>query len=122
MGYSAEKKTTFYVNDITISLKGNNPVFMSGKSTQSGVGHAWVVDGCDSYTTINEYYNKDTGELYGSYGGIIYTYLHFNIGRGDSRDNAYYLYAGGGVSGYDAKDFSTFEYTLNNQIITNIKR
>lgn len=55
----------------------------------------------------------------GSVGGSDYTYLHFNSGQKDTEDNAYYLCAGRDSTN-TGKNFSSFEFTLNNYIITNI--
>lgn len=119
MGFNSAKKKDYSINDVKISLNSNLPVLMIGiKST--GKGHAWVVDGYNIYSTWTEYYNKETGELYATYGGAGYTYLHFNIGWEDTENNAYYL-----CSGIDSdetgKEFSTFGYTSGNKIITDIK-
>ena len=53
----------------------------------------------------------------------LYSYLHFNTGWGDNQKNAYYLLAGTHTADkQDAENISEFEYLINNQIITNIKR
>ena len=103
------------------SLAKNNPVYMRGKS--SNRGHAWVVDGYNEYSSRTEYYNKETGELSMVFFSPGYTYLHFNSGQFNQEGDAYYMCAGvNGIYADDYKNFSTFGFTENNQIITGITR
>lgn len=120
MGYSKAEIKIYSIGDVTASIAINNPVWMRGTNPSDGEGHAWVVDGYDMVRTWTEYYDKETGNLFASYGGSnVYTYLHFNVGWSDSDNNAYYLCQGAGNRS-DGKLFSIFEYTQNNKIITNL--
>ena len=120
LGYTSVKQYGFSVEKCLNAIKNNEPVMMFGWDTH-GDGHSWVVDGSDKIERWVEYYRVDNGDLYASYGGIGYTYLHFNVGWEDTKANTYYLCSGKGenINGY--KDFSVFTYSKNCVIITDIR-
>lgn len=121
MGYNNVQFDDFIVPQCVAYINSDGPVYISGVSYRGG--HAWVVDGYDFYSTAYDYFNADTGEYaFTRNNSVIYTYLHFNLGWGGKSD-AYYLCDGtnNGESG-QYKNFSTFEFNSDNQIISGIKR
>ena len=125
LGYSNAIIKEFSSALCTLSISKGNAVYVQGftkkmvkdeetsQEKEKKEGHAWVADGFNSINNWIEYYRKDTGELYASYGGVNYTYLHFNIGWGGDDDGFYLcLTQGEGIQNY--------EFNLNNQIITDI--
>lgn len=122
IGYQSISCKDFSALDCTHSLNGDHPVYMSGVRPSTNLGHAWVVDGYDNMTNWVEYYRKDTGELYASYSGAGYTYLHFVSGWKGYNDT-YFLCSTAGINdGNNYPKFSVFGYDKDNKIITGIKR
>lgn len=120
-GYKSARLIDYSIDKVLRSLNDNNPVYMSGNGTSGNIGHTWVVDGYNNYSTWTDYYSKDTGEYFGSTGGVSYTYLHFNGGNGGG-SVAWYLCSGQNSPYESAENFSSFQYNKNNKIITDIKR
>lgn len=121
LGYTSVKKYNFSTEKCVNSLKLNEPVMMFGRNSK-GEGHAWVTDGCDKLERWVEYYRVDNGELYASYPGVSYTYLHFNAGWHGTKANTYYLCSGKGKSENNTyQDFSVFDFNKGNLIITDIR-
>lgn len=122
IGYSSAIAKDFSALDCMYSLNGDHPVYMQGTKPSTNVGHAWVVDGYDNYSSQTEYYHKETGELYMIEAGVGgYTYLHFNTGW-HGEGNAYYLCYGQGVVGTEYRDFLAFNYTSNCKIVTGMTK
>lgn len=83
------------------SLRNGNPVYMRGGDVSSGIGHAWVCDGCDlqePYTEyelfIPSYIDSNTG-VYSSRSSIRYygsqvKYYHMNWGWQGLNDGYFY--------------------------------
>lgn len=121
MGYNNAELASFSLSKCIFSINYEGPVYLRGTGYRGG--HAWVVDGYDNFSTAYDYFNADTGEYaFTRNNSVIYTYLHFNLGWGGKSD-AYYLCDGtnNGESG-QYKNFSTFEFNSDNQIISGIKR
>lgn len=121
LGYSKVKFGDLLVPQCIAYLNDEGPIYISGRSNRGG--HAWVVDGYDNYSNAYDYFNAYTEEYaFTRNNSIIYTYLHFNLGWGGNSD-AYYLCDGtnNGEGGL-YKNFSTFEFNSENQIISGIKR
>lgn len=79
-GYTASLVNNYNFSEIRTSLDNSNPVYISGKTAQSGIyGHSWVLDGYYIKTTIDEYYDIETLEK--ELTNTTYThYLHCNWG------------------------------------------
>lgn len=121
LGYTSAILTDYSTFKCAYELGCDRPVLMIGTNSK-GEGHAWVVDGCDNMTNWVEYYRKDTGELYASYSGAGYTYLHFVSGWKGYNDT-YFLCSTAGINdGNNYPKFSVFGYDKDNKIITGIKR
>lgn len=89
-GYTASFVGVYDVSEIISSLNNSNPVYISGKTAQSGIyGHAWVLDGYYTMHTIDVYYDYETLEKV--YEKTTNThYLHCNWGYKYS-ENCYCL-------------------------------
>jgi hypothetical protein len=109
MGYTCSSLVGFNLYQIVNNLDINYPVYMRGTSN-SGNGHAWVVEGYRRITYDQVYY-KDCpdGTTEETPVTSFSHYLYFNLGW-HGQSNGFYL----------ADSFSTWAYPQNINIIYNI--
>ena len=86
--------SNYDIDRVVENINDELPVLISGYPA-SGVGHAWVIDGCRHQSTSEVYFNVNTFAIFETNVINSSTYFHCNLGWGPSHidqtyNNGYY--------------------------------
>lgn len=130
LGYNVGSYTQFGRDVILLSLDDDCPLMIRGTHNVYNAGHSWVTDGYMVIDKTSIYRTREQGaidwdEHYRE--SETKTYLHFNWGYENGRENGYYLFhikridqngdvTSGYSSQYKANELTDFLVNFNNNI------
>ena len=130
LGYNVGSYTQFGRDVILLSLDDDCPLMIRGVHNVYNGGHSWVSDGYMVIDKTSIYRTREQGAIYWDEQyreSETKTYLHFNWGYENGRENGYYLFhinrvdqygdvTSGYSSQYKSNELTDFLVNFNNNI------